>query len=315
MISSTFACLSRNFSLLTLKKTVGLLALSFGLFFCLPAYSQNLGRICGIVTDASGGAVVGATVTITDVSRGITRTVTTDSTGTYSAPNLTPSTYTIHAAFLGFKAVERQDVSVSVGEDVHIDLTLQPGEQTQTVTVTGEAPQITTTNAQLGGEVTGETLTDLPIAGHNFLQMLALRPGMQGRPGGGAAGQQPYSNGLRAEFNVFLFDGLASYTSYYPTSQPIAIGYAGGGPEQAIVVPPDSVQDFNVVQNPKAEYGWRPGAQVSVGMKSGTNTLHGTAFALGRDAALIARNPFFPTKPENTFENYGATLACKAAVP
>jgi len=298
----------KNFKRVNFKKALWLAGLCLGLCLCLPAYSQNLGRISGIVTDTSGGAVAGATVTVTDVDRNITRTLTTDSTGTYSAPNLIPSTYAVKAAFTGFSPTERTGVTVAVGEDVHIDVTLQPGQQNQTITVTAEAPQITTTNAQLGGEVTGQVLTELPIAGHNFLQMMALRPGMQGRPGGGAAGQMPYSNGLRAEFNVILFDGLASYTSYYPTSQPISIGYAGGGPEQAIVIPPDSVQDFNVVESPKAEYGWRPGAQMSVGMKSGTNMLHGTAFALGRDAGLIARNPFFGTKVENTFENYGATL-------
>ncbi len=132
---------------------------------------------------AAGGVVSGAAVTVTDVERKTRRNLTTDATGTYSAPNLIPSTYVVHAAYMGFSPTERTGITVGVGDDVHIDLTLQPGQQSQTVTVTGEAPQVTTTNAQLGGEVTGQALTDLPIAGHNFLQMMALRPGMQGRPG------------------------------------------------------------------------------------------------------------------------------------
>ena len=299
------SCLPRNNALERLLQAVGLCAL---MFLSTASHAQNLGRISGIIKDSSGAVVAGAAVTVTDTERNNARNLTADSTGIYSAPNLIPSTYTVRAAYTGFGPVEHTGITVGVGDDVHIDFMLQPGQQAQTVTVTGEAPQISTTNAELGGEVTGDSLSEIPIAGHNFLQLLALHPGMQGRPGGGAAGQEPYANGLRAEYNVILFDGLASYTSYYPTSQPISIGYAGGGPEEAIVIPPDSVQDFTVVQNPKAEYGWRPGAQMSVGMKSGTNTLHGAAFALGRDAALIARNPFFQTKVENTFENYGATL-------
>jgi hypothetical protein len=299
------SCLPRNSALVRVLQAVGLCAL---MFLSTASHAQNLGRISGIITDSSGAVVSGAAVTVTDTERNIARNLTADSSGIYSAPNLIPSTYTVRAAYMGFSPIEHNGITVGVGDDVHIDLTLRPGLQAQTVTVTSEAPQISTTNAQLGGEVTGQSLTELPVAGHNFLQLMALHPGMQGRPGGGAAGQEPYANGLRAEYNVILFDGLASYTSYYPTSQPVSIGYAGGGPEEAIVVPADSVQDFTVVLNPKAEYGWRPGAQISMGMKSGTNTLHGAAFALGRDAALIARNPFFQTKVENTFENYGATL-------
>jgi carboxypeptidase family protein len=154
-------------------RVLQLTILVLGLTLCSPLYSQNLGRISGIVNDSSGGVIAGATITVTDVERSIARTLTTDGAGAYSAPNLIPSTYNIRAAFMGFKVAERQGVSVGVGQDVHVDLSLQPGEQTQTVTVTAEIPAITTTNAQLGGTVTGATLSDLPIAGHNFLQALS----------------------------------------------------------------------------------------------------------------------------------------------
>ena len=122
-----------------------LVAFCFGLALCVPAHSQTLGRISGIVTDTSGGAVNGATVTVTDVDRAIPRIVTTDSTGTYSAPNLIPGAYSVHAVYMGFKTFDRQNIDVGVGGDVHVDVTLQPGEQNQTITVTGEVPAITTT--------------------------------------------------------------------------------------------------------------------------------------------------------------------------
>ena len=85
------------------------------------------------------------------------------------------------------------------------------------------------------------------------------------------------------------------------------IGFIAGGPDESVILPVDAVQDFNLVENAKAEYGWRPGGQVNMGLKSGTNTLHGTAFALGRSTGMITRNPFFTAKPDTEFENYGAT--------
>lgn len=137
-----------------------LTGLAWVLLATFPTFSQvNLGRIGGTITDQTGGAIVGSTVTVTDVARGTSRTLTTDSTGSYAAPNLIPGTYTVHAEFQGFKSVDRRDVLVEVGQDVRIDLSLQPGQQTQTVTVTGEQAEVNTTNAQLGGTITNETAT------------------------------------------------------------------------------------------------------------------------------------------------------------
>ena len=96
----------------------------------LPAFSQaNLGRILGAITDQSGGVVAGATVTILDVQRGISRSVTTQEAGEYNAPNLTPGTYTVRAESKGFKTAEHSGILLEVGKDVRVDLTPQPGEQ------------------------------------------------------------------------------------------------------------------------------------------------------------------------------------------
>src|ERR1700722_1924350 len=102
------------------------------MLLCLPAFAQiNLGRIFGAITDQTGGAIVGATVTITDVARGVSRPLITDGAGEYSAPSLIPGTYTVRAEAKGFKALEHKDIDVGVGKDVRVDLTLQPGEQSQ----------------------------------------------------------------------------------------------------------------------------------------------------------------------------------------
>ena len=118
------------------------------LLFCLPSFSQtNLGRIFGTVTDQSGGVIVGAKVTVIDTARGINRALTTDDAGQYNAPNLIPGNYTIRVEAPGFQAFERQNVGVEVGQELHVDATLQPGAQTQTVTVTESVPLVTTTSA------------------------------------------------------------------------------------------------------------------------------------------------------------------------
>ena len=118
--------------------------------FCQPLLSQtNLGRIFGGVTDQSGGVIAGAKVTVTDVDRGITQILTTDAAGEYNATNLIPGMYEIRAEFTGFQAVNRQNVDVLVGQELRVDLTLQPGAQTQTITITEAVPLVTTTSATM----------------------------------------------------------------------------------------------------------------------------------------------------------------------
>src|SRR6202790_984561 len=115
------------------RRALPFVGLCFGLLLALPAHSQTQGRISGIVTDTSGGAVSGATITVTDVGRGTSRTVTTDSTGSYSAPNLTQGTYSVRATFAGFEALDRRDVSVGDGGDRPLASKFQPGGRPPTV--------------------------------------------------------------------------------------------------------------------------------------------------------------------------------------
>jgi len=143
------------------------------LLICLPASAQlNLGRIWGNIADQSGGVIAGATVTVLDVPRGSTRTLTTDSAGVFSASSLVPSTYTVRAEYKGFKTLERQNVEVGVGQEIRLDLTLQPGDQSQTVTVTELIPIIDTTNAVLSSTLQTETISELPINGRLFTKLL-----------------------------------------------------------------------------------------------------------------------------------------------
>ena len=273
----------------------------------LPLFSQgSAGRILGSITDQTGGFLAGATVTVLDVQRGITRTLITDQSGEYVAPSLLPGKYSVRAEFKGFKAVERQNIALEVNQDVRVDLSLEPGEQTQTITVTEELPLVETTNATLGGTLSNETINDLPMMGRSYQNLLTLRPGMMIYPGGG--GWTMSTNGSRPEENQFILDGL---TNDNPLQGLTIINGPGVAGDAATIMPIDAIQEVKIEENPKAEYGGKPGAVVNVGIKSGTNSIHGTAYAFGRDSAMDARNYFDETslpKRAVALEQYGATV-------
>ena len=117
-------------------------------------------------------------VTVIDVARGVTRNLMADGAGQYVAPDLNPGTYTVRAEAKGFRTEEHSGVLVEVGQNIRVDLVLQPGEQTQTITVTGEIPAIDTTDATLGGTVSNQSINALPLNGRNFQRLLQLRPGI-----------------------------------------------------------------------------------------------------------------------------------------
>src|ERR1700687_5961813 len=284
------------------------MCLSIGVFLvCVPLFSQgNQSRITGTITDQSGGVIADATVTVKDVQRGVSRTLTTGESGEYNAPNLLPGTYAVRAEAKGFKAVERQNILLEVGKEIRVDLPLQPGEVSQTITITEAAPMVETTNATLGGTLSNETINDLPLNGRNYINLLTLRPGMNVYAGGGSFTRS--ANGTRAEDIGYLIDGLRNDDSFTRSSVLNAAIPAG---DSSTSLPIDAIQEFNTEQNPKAEFGWKPGAIVNAGIKSGTNSIHGTAFAFGRNTGLDARNFFdaapLPKSPIG-LEQFGASL-------
>src|SRR5579863_174633 len=232
------------------------------LLLSVPAFSQgNTGRILGTVTDQSGGVIAGATVTVVDTERGVSRTLTTDDAGEYNAPNLTPSTYAVRAEAKGFKKLERQNVILEVGKEVRVDITVQPGTQDQVVTVTEAVPLVETTTATLGGTLENKEIADLPLNGRDYQNLLSLRPGVMLQPGGGPATQA--TNGVRPDESVWMIDGVINHNFY--DHRPIA-GMPSPITDGATILPIDSIQEFNLMENPKAEYGWDPGAVVNVGI-------------------------------------------------
>jgi hypothetical protein len=297
---------------LTRRITFLLLATLGVLLFSAPLFAQgNFGRILGTVTDQSGGVISGATVTIIDKDRGVARTLTTDAAGEYNAPTLIPGTYTVRVEVKGFQTVDRQNVVLEVGKEVRVDLTPRPGEQTQTVTVTEAIPLVETTNATLGGTINNAVINDMPLNGRNYQNLMALRPGVMIQPGGSPWTQS--TNNVRPDENAWMMDGVLSVNFFDART----IANAGSAfTDAATIVPIDAIQEFNLEENPKAEYGWKPGAVVNVGIRSGTNTLHGTAYAFGRDQSLDARNAFNPSPdPSGTCVNNPAVKAVCDKLP
>ncbi|HUO14216.1 MAG TPA: TonB-dependent receptor [Verrucomicrobiae bacterium] len=282
-----------------------LLALLVSLSSLADAQS-TAGRILGTISDQSGAAVAGAKVTVTDVQRGTARTLTTDQTGSFVAPDLQPGVYKARVEAKGFKSIERPNITIEVATDVRADFTLQPGQVTETMTIEEEVPLVNTTSATLGGTLSNKEINDLPLSGRNYENLLQLRPGVMRYPGGGFSTTS--SNGLRAEDNAYFIEGLFDSEPYSGQSIVNGAGIAG---DSATILPIDAIQEFNVQQNPPAEYGWKPGSVVNVGLKSGTNTLHGTAFGFGRDGVMDARN-FFNASPSpkltRTLEQFGGSL-------
>jgi hypothetical protein len=294
------------------SRSARMLSAMIGVFLlCVsPLHSQgNEGRILGGVTDQGGGVIPGASVTIADVQRGFVRLLLTDDSGEYNAPNLLPGAYKVRAEAKGFKVLERQNIVLEVGNAIRVDLILQPGEQTQTVLVTEGTPLTETTNATLGGALDNQTINDLPLNGRNFENLEGLRPGVTIYPGGGS--WTTSTDGLRAHDNMYLVDGVNSNDPYLGMAVMNAALLAG---DAGTLLPVDAIDEFRTEVNPQAEYGWRPGGVINVGLKSGTNGMHGTAYAYGRSDVFDARDYFNPAsgpsagpKTPVALEQFGAS--------
>jgi len=263
------------------------------LLACVSLFGQaNNGRILGTITDQSGGAIANAPVTVTNVQTGVARALIADSAGEYVAPNLIPGTYMVRVAVTGFKTTDRQNILLETGRDIRVDVQLAPGEITQTVQVTEAVPLVDTTSVTIGGTISNQVINDLPVNGRNYTNLLILRPGVMITPGGGSLTQT--TNGMRPEDNNYVIEGLDSNDAF--SGQSITNSTLPSG-DAATLLPIDAIQEFNTEVNAPAEFGRKPGAVINVALKSGTNTLHGTAYAFGRSDAWGARNFFNPPPP------------------
>ena len=260
-----------------------------------PASAQvAAAAITGAITDPTGTAVPGVTITVTNVATNRQTVVVSAVDGVYVAAGLRPGRYRLDLALPGFKPVRREEISLSTGTIVRVDFDLLVGDVSEQVTVTADAPILRTETASLGAVVGQEQIVQLPLNGRTFISLAALAPGVALPPNS----QLPRINGGRPRTNEYLFDGIS-------VLQP--------EPGQVAFFPViDAIQEFKIESNsPPAEFGRFNGGVVNLTTRAGTNAFHGTAFEFLRNQALNARNVFqsaSSAKPAYRRHQFGGTL-------
>ena len=270
-------------------------------WLAIPAGAQlTTGVIAGTVTDPSGAAVPSAEVTVKNVETGIARSTATGPTGRYEMPNLQAGQYEVSATLAGFQMSVRTGIALTIGRTAVVDHTLQVGEVTQTVTVTGEVSLVETTTATVSQLVDERKVADLPLRDRDLTQLVFLQPGVikstSGRGDFSGMGDKITVAGARGTQNLFLLDGVNN-ADLSNNPQGASGSYTGA----------ETVKEFQIITNNySAEYQSAAGAIISAVTKSGTNALHGSAFGTLRndnlDANSWANNRRVPSSPKREFK-------------
>ncbi|MDR3720656.1 MAG: TonB-dependent receptor [Candidatus Acidoferrales bacterium] len=263
----------------------------------IQAQSASTGAMTGTVSDPSGGSIAGATVTATSLGTGQSRTTTTDAGGSYKISQLPPGNYSVKISAPGFKTIDVPSVTVDVTETLSLNRSLEIGATTQSVTVEAAAVTVQTENATVGGLVSGDTVTELPLSTRNYTQVIDLSPGVTANVATATAvgnGTMDINvNGSGSDQNTYMMDGVV--TTNYGSG-----GAAQSGSYAGIPIPnPDSIQEFKVQTSQyDAAYGQNPGANVNVVTKSGTNQYHGAIWEFNRNNFFNANDFFFKRSEE-----------------
>jgi hypothetical protein len=282
---------------------------------CLPAaataaFAQAVtGTIIGRVTDTSGAVVPGVTVTLTNIGTKLSRVVTTDTDGEYVAPSLPTGTYAVAAELSGFKGVTMSNVELGVDQRVRIDIKLEVGALSESVTIEAESPLVQTSSSELGTTVTNQQIEALPLNGRNFVSLTRTVPGvLRGIPGANIDGAGSLAwrasasfsaNGQRSRDNNFMLDGVDNNETWL----------------QTVVIFPsvDALDEFKLQTSTySAEFGRSLGGVVNLQIKSGTNQFRGSAFEFLRNDRFDANNFFNNragrSKPDFKQNQFGGTL-------
>src|SRR5579864_7483103 len=261
--------------------------------FSLSAFGQTA-TLLGTVTDQSGAALPDVTITITSAESNAVRKIQTNTTGQYVAADLNIGHYSVKAEVTGFKVSERKDIALQVGDRDRIDFQMQVGGIQETVTVEANAVHVQTDSGEQSNVITGQQISQLAVSGRSMYQLAALVPGASsqiGSSGGMSAGvvNTPVGgdamvefNGLRQNHNIYLLDG----------GEDDDRGGAGG---MSIAPSSDAIAEFRALtSNYSADYGLSSAGTMTMVLKSGTNTLHASAWEFNRNDAFDARNYFNP---------------------
>jgi hypothetical protein len=309
-LTSTYAenvsCLRarvRAFTLITLLGSIS--AASLLTFGSIAAYAQvDTATLNGTITDPKGAVVPGATVTVTNKDTDVARTVATNGDGSYSFPSLQPGNYIVTVTGSGFSTSKETGVTLQVAQVATINIGLKIGSNSETVEVSSDTSFLETTDASLGTVIPKQQVTDLPLNGRQFSQLLQLAPGTvpidnsqnAGKaPSFGSGAASPGVDGQTNRSNLFFLDGIIASNPFF-----------GGFSFSPSV---DAIQEFKAQSHTdQAEYGQATGAVVSVVSRSGANAIHGAAYEFVRNNAFDSKNTFDATKLPYHLNQFGASF-------
>ncbi|HEY6119441.1 MAG TPA: carboxypeptidase regulatory-like domain-containing protein [Pyrinomonadaceae bacterium] len=289
-----------------------LVLISLG-FLAANAQTPTVGNISGTVRDSSGAAVPKAEVVLEQQGTGFTRTLNADENGTYFATSLPPGRYTVSTTATGFKKTVASDVELHVSENKVVNLELQVGQVSETLTITSDLAAVETRSGDVSSLVSEKQITELPLNGRNYSQLALMVPGVspvtQSGAGGAFAAQ---GTGLSGGVDMSV-NGNGSNENLWTVD---GVNNMDVGSNRTLLVFPsiDTIQEFRVVRNSfSAEYGQAQGAVINLITKGGSNQFHGTVFEFLRSDKLNA-NDFFlnkagANKGKLKYNNYGGNLS------
>src|SRR5712691_10105468 len=277
----------------------------------VPASAQSIGTILGVLRNIKKKVVPEATVTITNIETGLSRTVPSGADGAFRAPALQVGRYDLRIEKTGFRTEVQRGLILEVGQELLVNASLQIGAVTQELVVSGEAPLVNTTSSALGSMVNEQKMSDLPLNGRNYVDLTLIQPGVarQAAPttgGGGSPGTWFSANGAPMRSNNFTLDGALMVNEQG----------ASTASETGTTLGVDGIREYKVVTSAfSAEYGMAMGSQMILVSKNGTNQWHGDVFEYLRNSALDARNFFDYSAssggrrlPEFQRNNFGGSL-------
>ena len=266
--------------------------------FVSNAFAQGTGQINGAVADNSGGVVPGVTVTAVEAGTGVSRETVTGANGRYQFAAMRPTTYEIRAELAGFRTVRQTDVVLAANQNLTLNITLELGDLSETVTVAGEAASVDISSATIAEVVDSKRIVELPLNGRDAARLSMLVAGMvvtavdteSGKTIPGAL--RLSTNGTESRQASFRLDGTNHTDSYFQQNQPFPF--------------PDALQEFSIqTSNYSAAQGASAGAVVNAVTRSGTNNLHGGVFGYARDRTFNSKNFFLPERDFLKRKQYG----------
>ncbi|NWF85126.1 MAG: TonB-dependent receptor [Bryobacteraceae bacterium] len=276
---------------------------------CALAAVGQTAQVVGRVSDATGAVIPGVNIRITNVATNVARSTQTNADGYYAIPLLPPGNYSIAVEQKGFKAVTRSGITLEVDQRAEINFNLEVGSLTENIVVSADALQLNTVEASQGQVIDNRRIVDMPLNGREYNQLALLSAGTV-QPASGSRYGGFSSGGMKITQNNFMIDGIDNNPNEL----------AGAQRRSEMVQPSiDAIQEFKVQTNAyAAEYGRSMGSVVNVSLKSGTNSLHGTAFEFLRNEKLDAKNFFdAPDKPKPPFKRnqFGLSLGGPVVLP